>query len=172
MILEPASKRGRTNIACYVCPMHRALRLTAVAVLLAGCALPPPRPIWRALVPVDPYVMDGPLGPRQRMAFDRRLAAERARRFVADKLPSTSHLLRDELVRDGFLCRADGGAEIRCAYEEARPPSPCLPTIMASVDVVFPTSPPSRWLAADEVRVAASVVEDRTRRDNRGCVPL
>jgi hypothetical protein len=121
-------------------------------------------------VPVNPYIMDVPN--RLDVVFDQRLAVERARRFVTDKLPSTPHSLRSELVSDGFICHRNGDAEMRCAYEEAQPPSACLPTIVVSAQVAFPASPPRRGLSANEVRIAASVVEDRSRHDNRGCMPL
>jgi hypothetical protein len=163
-------KRDRTDAERYLRSVTQTFHLAAAALFLAGCALPSPRPIWRTLVPVNPYIVDVP--DRRDVVFDQRRAAERARRFVIDKLPSTPDGLRSELAGEGFICRRDGDAEMRCAYEEARPPSACLPTIVVSMNVVFPASSPQRRLSADEVRIAASVVEDRSRQDNRGCFPL
>jgi hypothetical protein len=150
--------------------MLRTLCLAATALSLTGCALPPQRPIWRTLVPINPFIVDGHPNDRPHRVFDQHLALERARRFVTDKLPSSVSMLSQELVQDGFDCRQDGDVAVRCTYEESRPTFPCTPPILVTVDVAVPAADLLRRLTADDVRIAASVVDDRPRTDLRGCI--
>jgi hypothetical protein len=152
--------------------MNRYVSLL-IAPALAGCALPEPAPIWRTLVPVNPYVIDGSLAERRHRVFDQDLTADRARRFVHDKLPSTPALLWQELAADGFSCqRQTDGAAVLCAYAETRPPAACFASIRVAVSAVFPSSPPTLPLTDEHVRVTASVSEDSRTHDHRSCMPL
>lgn len=167
-------------------PTHRgltALSIIVTAVTLSGCQsmadlfigkLPPPDPLWSAVVQtaLKKKNMSDADSQTSSASQTQAEATRRAREYLAHGFPMSSRDFLEKLKNAGFKC--DVGAYRtgnNCRYMTVRPPEPCTRSIRVIVEVTFDRQQ-ERVMANEDFDVSAMAIQDDDIIDNRGCFPL